>query len=51
MLEALDQPWVKSESLAALDEYWHGLSYQMDQWAYNTNAGFLPPNPNEQPGE
>lgn len=48
VLEALDQPWVKAENLPALYEHWQKVSETMDQWAYNTHAGFLPPNPYEQ---
>jgi hypothetical protein len=50
VLESLDQPWVTPEHLPALHEHWHKLSETMAQWAYNTDAGFLPPKPNEHPG-
>jgi len=43
-LEALDEPWVRGESLAQLHEYWQKVSDEMDTWAYDSNAGFLPPN-------
>lgn len=43
MLEALDQPWATTETIPALHRHWHDLSAAMNQWAYNTNEGFLPP--------
>lgn len=45
VLEALDQPWVTTGNLPALHEHWHEVSKAMSQWAYNTEAGFLPPRP------
>ncbi|MEX8520358.1 MAG: hypothetical protein AB3X44_17770 [Leptothrix sp. (in: b-proteobacteria)] len=45
VLEALDQPWVTTENLPALHQHWHNISKSMDQWAYNTDQGFLQPKP------
>jgi len=51
VLENLDQPWVTTENLPALHEHWHAISEAMGQWAYNTEAGFVPPKPDKQPIE
>ena len=45
VLEALDQPWVSEEHLPALHQHWRDVSKAMAEWAYNTDAGFLPPKP------
>jgi hypothetical protein len=45
VLEALDHPWVNTESLQALHDEWHRTSDRMDRWAYSTEEGFLPPKP------
>jgi hypothetical protein len=50
VLEALDQPWVTTENLPVLHEHWHVTSETMAQWAYNTNAGFLPQKPDGHDG-
>jgi hypothetical protein len=49
VLEGLDQPWVTTENLPALHEHWHATSEAMAAWAYNTEAGFLPPKPDRKP--
>ncbi|MCU4120366.1 hypothetical protein N8A90_14865 [Variovorax sp. N23] len=33
VLAGLDQPWVTTENLAALNEYWYQLAAEMDVWA------------------
>lgn len=45
VLEALDQPWVTTENLPALHQHWREISDSMDQWAYDTDHGFLPSRP------
>lgn len=50
VLEDLDQPFVTTENLPALHEHWHAISKAMGQWAYNTEAGFVPPKPERKPG-
>jgi hypothetical protein len=42
VLEGLERPWVTTDNLPAL---WHEISQTMAQWAYNTEAAFLPPKP------
>ncbi|MDT0358627.1 hypothetical protein RJO15_22760 [Herbaspirillum huttiense F1] len=32
VLEALDQPWVTTANLSALNEQWHRISNEMDEW-------------------
>jgi len=49
VLEDLDQPWAMTANLPALHEHWHAISDAMGQWAYNTEAGFVPPKPDKQP--
>lgn len=48
VLEDLDQPWVTTDNLPALHAHWDQISNIMAKWAYDTDAGFLPPNPSEQ---
>ena len=43
VFEGLDQPWVTTEKLPALQTYWDELSETIDRWAYDTDEGFLPP--------
>lgn len=45
VLKALDHPWVTHENIPTLHRYWSDISATMDQWAYDTNDGFLPSNP------
>jgi len=45
VLNALDHPWVTHKNIPVLHQYWRDISAAMDQWAYNTNDGFLPTKP------
>jgi hypothetical protein len=47
VLEALDQPWVNTESLPALHEHWDTLSNTMETWANDASDVFLPQRPAE----
>lgn len=47
VLEGLDQPWVTSENIQRLHEYWNEISAVMDQWADVSVDEFLPRRPSE----
>jgi len=42
VLEALDQPWVTTDNLPVLHQYWHSLCASMDEWANSAYEEFLP---------
>jgi len=50
ILEALDQPWVQTEHLSELHEYWHSQSQTMEGWADSATDEFLPPRPTTKGG-
>lgn len=41
VLDALDQPWVTSENLPALQEHWYALSKTLDDWASDSGDDLL----------
>ncbi len=43
VLGALDQPWITTEDILALNAYWRELSDSMDAWANVEIERFLPP--------
>lgn len=48
VLEALDEPWAKKETIPALHQYWHDLCDSMDDWLVVSpeEFAFAPPRPN-----
>ncbi len=49
VLQDLDQPWVRTQNLPALHEYWNEISSGMDAWAESAEADLLPPRPTVRP--
>lgn len=42
VLEALDKPWVATENIPLLHEFWNQLSRTMDSWVGDEDEDFLP---------
>ncbi len=45
VLEHLDQPWCRPETLPALQEHWYAVTRSMDDWATTSEAEILPKKP------